>query len=588
MGLLTTAGCGAGEQGAAGASALRSETPPDAIPFAHVTESAGLGSFLHVTGAFGETWFPETMGGGAGFLDYDGDGWQDLVLVGGGTWPGRDDPPARALWLYRNEGNPGSPDQVRGGLSPGQAPTFRDVTAEVGLADLRAYGLGVAIADYDNDGDPDIFLTTLERNLLLRNDLAGQARAFTEVGRAAGLGDVAEWSTSALFFDADRDGHADLYVGNYVEWSPEKDIWCTIDGQVKAYCTPQLYLGIPGRFYHNNGDGTFTEQTAQAGFADAPGKTLGVAEWDFNRDGWPDLVVANDTQRDLLYLNTGKGTFTEQGVVSGLAFDENGRARAGMGIDVGVVDSAGQPSVVVGHFTNEMVGLYRQIAPALFVDRAAEAQVGRPSLPTLTFGLCLFDADLDGDMDLFLVNGHISQDAERVQEGVTYRQHPQLFVNVGDGRFAEQTPPPAAPIVGRAVATADYDRDGDVDLLVTENGGPVHLLRNDRQGGNALRVRLEGRHGNRDALGAHVTAVVGGRRMQQRVRTGSSFLSTSEKALTFGLGTATQVDTLTVQWPGGRMEHYTNLPAAHEVRIDEDAGVVDAAPLSPPRLAARP
>ncbi len=572
-GLVATAGCGVEEPGAEDPPAASSEGAKNAIQFTHVTEQAGLGGFQHVTGAFGDTWFPETMGAGAGFLDYDGDGWQDLVLVGGAAWPGRDDPPAQALRLYRNDGD----------------GTFSDVTAAVGLAGLRTYGLGVAIADYDNDGDPDIFVTTLERNLLLRNDSgADQAVAFTEMGQAAGVGDAAVWSTSALFFDADLDGHADLYVGNYVEWSPEKDIWCTIDGEVKAYCTPQLYTGIPGHFYHNNGDGTFSDWTERAGFLPAPGKTLGVAEWDFNRDGWPDLVVANDTQRDLLFLNKGDGTFAEQGIVSGLAFDENGQARAGMGIDVGVVDTTGSASVIVGHFTSEMIGVYRQIGPALFMDRASQSQAGRPSLPTLTFGLCLFDPDLDGDLDLFLANGHISPDVERVQEGVYYRQHPQLFVNAGGGRFAEHTPPVAAPMVARAVATADYDRDGDVDLLVTENGGPVHLLRNDQPGGRSLRVRLEGRQGNRDALGAHVTAVVGTTRMERRVRTGSSFLASSDKTLTFGLGAAPQVDTLTVWWPGGQVEQFTALPAAREVHIAEGAGLIDTQSLHPSTLAERP
>jgi len=579
--LVVAAGCGTGEQRAA--DETPSTIPQKAIQFAHVTVEAGLGDFQHVTGAFGEKWFPETVGAGAGFLDYDGDGWQDLVLVGGGTWPGHGDPPPRALRLYRNQGD----------------GTFSDVTEEVGLADLRAYGLGVAIADYDNDGDPDIFLSTLRRNLLLRNDLGspdsripgsspGQARTFTEVGRAAGLGDTAEWSTSALFFDADLDGHVDLYVGNYVDWSPENDIWCSIDGQTKAYCTPQLYLGIPGRFYHNNGEGTFSDWTERAGFSSSPGRTLGVAEWDFNRDGWPDLVVANDLYRDLLYLNKGDGTFTEQGVVSGLAFDKNGKARAGMGIDIGVIDSTGQPSVIIGHFSNEMIGLYRQVGPALFVDRAAESQVGQPSLRTLTFGLCLFDPDLDGDLDLFVANGHIAEGIERVREEVTFRQYPQLFVNGGNGRFIEHAPPLAAPMVARAVAMADYDRDGDVDLLVTENGGPVHLLRNDQQGGHVLRVRLEGRRGNRDALGAHVTAVVGKTRMQQRLRTGSSFLASSEKALTFGLGAATRVDTLTVWWPGGQVAHYTDLPAAHEVRIIEGDGQIETRPLPTPIRVARP
>ena len=563
--ITTTAGCGVEDQTADSAS-IR-------VQFTHVTEQAGMGDFRHRTGAFGEKWFPETMGAGVGVLDYDGDGWQDVILVGGGTWPGQGEPATRALWLYRNEGN----------------GTFSDKTEEAGLADLRAYGMGLAVADYDNDGDPDIFLTTVGRNLLLRNDRGeepAQNPTFTEVGRLAGLGETALWSTSALFFDADLDGHLDLYVGNYVDWSPENDLWCTMDGQTKAYCTPQLYTGIPGRFYHNNGDGTFDDWTQRAGFLPAPGMTLGVAEWDFNSDGWPDLVVANDTRRDLLYLNKRDGTFSEQGVVSGIAFDDDGKARGGMGIDVGITDSTGQPSVVIGHFSKEMMGLYRQ-AGGLFVDRAVQAKVGRPSFPTLTFGLCLFDADLDGHLDLFAANGHITEEVEGMEEGIHFRQAPHLFINTADSRFIEHAPAITEPMVARAVATADFDRDGDVDLLVTENGGPAHLLRNEQHGHRALRVLLEGSQGNRDALGAHVTAVVGENRMHRRVRTGSSYLSSSEKALTFGLGAATKVDTLTVWWPGGQVEFFVDLPAHSEVYIAEGSGPAETRPLPTATLPTR-
>ena len=557
--ILAAGGCGTGNEALDGQTDV-SGSPSDALRFTHVTQETGLDTFRHVTGAFGEMWFPETMGSGAGFLDYDGDGWQDIALVAGAVWPDQGDPAIPALRLYRNEGG-----------------YFTEVTEETGLAGLHAYGMGLAIADYDNDGDPDIFLAAVERNLLLRNDRGasdGGNVVFVETGQAAGLADDAAWSTSAIFFDADLDGYVDLYVGNYVEWSPEKDIRCTINGEDKTYCTPQLYEGVPGRFYRNEG-GTFSDRTAEAGFLPAPGKTLGVTEWDFNEDGWPDLVVANDMQRDLLYMNDGAGAFVEQGVASGIAYDEEGRARAGMGVDAGILDHTGAPSVVIGHFANEAVGLYRQISPGLFLDRAAQSQVGRPSLPTLTFGLCLFDADLDGDMDIFLANGHISPDVEGFSEGVFYRQEPQLFLNAGDGRFSEYEYPIAEPIIARGAALADYDRDGDEDILVTENGGPVHLLRNEAQRGASLRVRLQGERGNRDALGAHVTAVTGDRRMQRRVRTGSSYLVSSEKALTFGLGAAAQVDTLVVHWPGGETARYANLPAGREVHIVEGADVVE-------------
>ncbi len=544
-----------------------------ALAFSEVTEQAGLGAFRHATGAFGNRWFPESMGSGGGFVDYDGDGWYDVLLVGGGTWPEHDggrEGPVDALRLYRNEGAPGS--------GPGQAPTFRDVTATVGLAGIRAYSIGVTAADYDNDGDQDLYLTTLGENLLFRNDPDPRGtggRVFTEVGRRAGVAGASEWSTSALFFDADRDGHVDLYVGNYVDWSPENDLVCMLKGQIRSYCTPELYVGIPARFYHNNGDGTFSDWTEQAGFLPAPGKTLGVAEYDVNRDGWSDLLVANDTQRDLFYLNNGDGTFTEQGALSGMAYDENGKARAGMGIDVGVVDESGEPTLFVGNFSKEMIGVYRHIGDGLFVDRAAISQIGRPSLLTLTFGLFLFDVDLDGDLDLFAANGHVQPEIEQTQEGIGYAEPPHLFINRGDGVFDDVAPglagPMARPFVARGAAYADYDRDGDLDVLLTENGGPAHLLRNDLRGGRAVRVRLAGRTSNRDGLSARVVARVGERHMERFVRTGSSFLSVSEKEATFGLGQANQVDSLIVYWPGGQVDRHAGLAAGMEVLVVEGA-----------------
>lgn len=531
------------------------------LAFTEVTGPAGLGAFRHATGAFGNRWFPESMGSGGGFVDYDGDGWKDVLLVGGGNWPaysGREEEPVDALRLYRNDGN----------------GAFSDVTAAIGLAGVRAYSIGVTAADYDNDGDQDIYLTALGENLLFRNDPgSGQARVFTEVGRQAGVAGGSTWSTSALFFDADRDGHVDLYVGSYVDWSPENDLVCMLEGNVRSYCTPELYVGVPARFYHNNGDGTFSDWTEQAGFLPAPGKTLGVAEYDVNRDGWSDLFVANDTQRDLFYLNDGDGTFTEQGALSGMAYDENGKARAGMGIDVGIVDESGEATLFVGNFSKEMIAVYRHVGGGLFADRAAISQIGRPSLLTLTFGLFLFDVDLDGDLDLFVANGHVQPEIEQTQEGIGYAEAPHLFINQGDGRFEDVAPTLAGalarPVVGRGTAYADYDRDGDLDLLVTENGGPAHLLRNDQQAGRSLRVRLEGRISNRDGLSARVVARVGERRMERFIRTGSSFLVVSEKEATFGLGEAERVDSLLVYWPSGQVDRHTGLAAGVEVLIIE-------------------
>ncbi|MCI0698994.1 CRTAC1 family protein [candidate division KSB1 bacterium] len=508
-----------------------------------------------MTGAFGKKWFPETMGAGCGFFDYDRDDWPDIVLVRGGTWADNDTTPVLAL--YQNSG----------------AGHFVEVTEKVGLSEARGYGLGVTIGDYDNDGDDDIFLTTVGRNQLFQNN----GGRFSEVSQAAGLAGDEVWSTSAIFFDADKDGWLDLYVGNYVEWSPETDIWCSLDGKTKSYCTPELYTGINSRFYHNNSDGTFSDWTARAGFAGGPGKTLGVAEFDFNRDGWPDLTVANDTQRNELYVNNGDGTFTEKGILSGIAYDENGRARAGMGIDVGVVDNTGEESVFVGNFAKEMIGVYRHAGDGIFVDRAAASKIGRVSLLTLTFGLMLLDIDLDGDLDLFAANGHVVHEIERTQDGVKFRQPPHLFLNDGKGNFWDAAPEIggvlAAPLVARGAACTDYDRDGDLDILVTENGGPVHLWRNESAGAGKhyLRVTVEGNTSNRNGYGVQLIATVGEMRMYRRIRSGSSFLSHSEAAATFGLGAAAEVDTLVVQWPAGKVERLTSIKADREIKLFEAA-----------------
>lgn len=539
-----------------------SDTPPPdtsgastGLAFSEVTATAGLGDFRHETGARGDKWMPETFGAGGGFVDYDGDGWQDVLLVGGGTWE-REGAPIPALELYRNN---------RDG-------TFTRATEQAGLDGISAYGFGIVIADYDNDGDEDIFLTTLEENMLFRND----GGTFSEIGRAARLAEHAEWSTAAVFFDADRDGWLDLYVGNYVPWTPQTDKWCTSDGATKDYCTPHQYEGTSGRFFRNNADGTFVERTQEAGLDGSPGKTLGAAVFDFNNDGWMDFVVANDTERDLLYRNNGDGTFHEIGVASGVAFDENGRSRAGMGVDAGVLDESGHLTIAIGNFSEEMVGLYRHLGNGLFSDQAAAAGIGMPSFLPLTFGLFFFDVELDGDLDLLLSNGHIVEHIERIQPSITYRQPAQIYLNNDDGTFELAKDIEGGVldrrIVGRGAAYADYDHDGDLDVLITENGGAAHLWRNelnprDRGSVHFLRVRLEGTPHNRDAVGARLVAITENRRQERRVRTGGSYLSQSEKTVTFGLGAAMRVDTLRVTWPNGQEDVFEDVQVDQTFRL---------------------
>jgi enediyne biosynthesis protein E4 len=534
-----------------------SETPPSApatalppISWTDATEAAGLGSFLHATGAVGDKWYPEPMGGGGGFIDYDGDGWQDVILVGGGNWEADPALQPQSLYLYRNAGN----------------GAFTETTREAGLREVYAYTIGVAVADYDNDGDEDLFVTTLYENLLFRNE----GGRFTDVTAMAGVAGEAVWSSSAMFFDANKDGWLDLFVGNYVDWTPETDIFCPPGGTVKLYCIPSAYTGIQSRLYYNNGDGTFTDVTDRAGISPSLGKALGIAEWDYNHDGWSDVVVVNDGEGDLLYRNNRDGTFSEIGARSGLAFSEHGEARAGMGVDAGVVDSSGHVTVFVGNFSEEMVGVYRYLGNDSFQDRSASSRIGYPSLLILTFGVLLFDADFDTDLDLFLANGHVYPDRVALNDKVTYRQPQHLYFNRGNGLFDLYEPDDGLltkQLVARAVALGDYDRDGDPDMLLTENGGPVHLWRNDRVDPPFLRVTVRGATGNLDAIGAEVTAVVDGLRMIRRVRSGSSYLASTEKTVTFGLGQHTSVDTLRVVWPSGETREWTDVAGKQELRV---------------------
>src|SRR5690606_1810563 len=454
---------------------------------------------------------------------------------------------------------------------------FVETTHEAGLGDIETYGLGIVVADFDNDGDEDFCLTTLYENMLFRND----GGVFTEVGREAGVAGPEEWSTSAMFFDADRDGHLDLYVGNYVDWSPDKDIYCEYEGE-KVYCTPQEYTGIPSRFYQNNGDGTFTERTEEAGFIPIPGKVFGVVELDYNQDGWSDLYIAEDTERDLLYENRGDGTFEERGVRAGVAFDSHGRPRAGMGADAGVVDTTGEVTLFVGNFSHETVGVYRHVRDGLFMDHVAGSKLGHPSLMTLTFGLFLFDVDLDGDLDLLTANGHVQTHIQKVHEMVTFRQPTQLYLNDGFGLFDEvdsEGTVLARPLVARGAAYADFDKDGDLDVLLTENHGPAHLWRNDligpdRPSSGWVKIRLQGTESNRDAIGARLVGKAAQRVMDRRVRTGSSYLSQSEKAVVFGVGETERLDSRRVYWPSGRIDHFADVPAGQEILIIEGEGTL--------------
>jgi hypothetical protein len=529
------------------------------VTFRDITREAGI-QFVHNNGARGKKYLPETMGPGCAFIDYDNDGFPDILIMNGRDWaaPGR----PSTLKLYHNNGN----------------GTFTDVTAKAGLS-LQMFGMGVAVGDYDNDGFDDLFLTAMGQSHLFHNNGNG---TFTDVTRSAGMWGPIEFGTSAAWVDYDRDGKLDLVVGNYVQWSEKTDIFCTLDGSSKSYCTPEAYKGASVRLWHNLGGGKFEDATRKAGLYDAASKTLGIAVTDVNGDGWPDLVMANDTQPNKLYINNGNGTFTEKGVGAGIAFSEDGVARAGMGVDVADYDRSGRESIIIGNFSNQMMALYHNEGNALFVDEAPRSDVGRKSLLTLGFACFFFDYDLDGWLDMFVANGHIENEIEKIQKRVKYAQSSHLFHNVGRGRFEEATfsvgDQLGTPRVARGAAYADIDNDGDLDILVTTNGGPAVLLRNDGGTNHSLRIKLSGVRSNRDGIGAVVHVKAGGDSQSQTLRSGSSYLSSSELVLTFGLAQKTQADEVSIFWPSGQVDKLTNVAAGQTVTLREGSGIAQQHP----------
>jgi enediyne biosynthesis protein E4 len=539
--------------------AFAATAAPPGFRLVDVTAAAGV-QFRHYSGAYGGKLLPETLGAGCAFLDYDGDGWQDILMINGTDWPGHKRERS-TLKLYRNNRN----------------GTFSDVTHSAGL-DVEIYGMGVAVGDYDNDGFPDILVTCVGQNILFKNTGKG---TFHDVTKASGLGGRQAFSTSALWFDFDRDGLLDLFVCNYVKWSPEHDVFCSLDGKTKSYCTPEAYRGETCWLFRNLGNGKFEDVTPTSGIFDSSSKSLGVALLDYDQDGWPDLLVANDTQPNKLYRNQRNGTFKDVAVEAGIAFSAEGKARAGMGVDVADFLNSGTSGIAITNFDNEMIGLYRASGGGNYVDVATASGVGFASKDKLGFGCLFLDADLDGSLDLAVVNGHIDDTVRNVR-GVGYAQPPQLFLNDGQGKFHDVAGEIgggfAQPKVGRGLAYADFDRDGDLDLLVTTNNGPAYLYRNDQLGGNkSIRIRLVGTKSNRDAIGARVRTFHGETSQSRLVKGGSSYLSQSELPLTFGLGKRDKIDRLVIEWPSGATEEYKNLMAGHAYECLEGKGITPLA-----------
>jgi hypothetical protein len=534
------------------------------VTFRDVTQQAGI-HFVHNNGAFGKKLLPETLGPGVAFIDYDNDGWPDIFLVNGMDWPGHRSKRSTPKLYHNNHDG-----------------TFTDVTHKAGMDAVEMFGMGVAVGDFDNDGYDDLFVTAYGQSHLFHNNGNG---TFTDVTQKAGLGGVQEFSTGAAWVDYDKDGRLDLVVANYVQWSAETDLYCTLDGKSKSYCTPESYKGTPLRLWHNRGDGTFEDVTNKAGLGDPTSKSLGIAVLDYDGDGWPDLLLSNDTQPNKLYRNNGNGTFAEKAVLAGVAFSEDGVARAGMGVDTADYDRSGHPSLLITNFANQMLSLYHNEGTGLFVDEAPRSEIGRASIQTLGFGCFFFDYDLDGWPDVFVANGHIDPDIQRVQANVKYAMPPHLFRNLGKGKFEEVTKSMgaafSAPRVARGAAYADAYNDGRLDVLMATNGGPAVLFRNEATGAasnHSLRVKLVGTKSNRSGIGATVWVTVADGTQTQMMRSGSSYLSASELVLTFGLAQQEKAESVEIKWPSGQVDRLRNVAAGQTIVVSEGKGITGNRP----------
>jgi hypothetical protein len=565
----------------AASTAALVQAPP--VRFTDVGAAAGL-SFRHESGAYGEKLLPETMGGGVAFLDFDGDGDQDLLFVNSSFWPwktpgGKTAPPP-AVTLYRND------------TPVGGTVKFTDVTSGSGL-EAPFYGMGVATGDFDNDGKTDVLITGVGGARLFHNLGGGR---FSDVTQGAGVaGDPTDWSTAAAFFDLDRDGDLDLFVANYVRWSREIDaeVGYKIDGQTRAYGPPMNFQGAFPHLYRNDGNGRFTDISATGGVqvkntsTGVPAaKTLGVSPLDLNGDGWIDLIVANDTVQNFVFLNQHDGTFKEVGPATGLAFDSYGNTRGAMGIDAARFTRDGKLAVAIGNFANEMTAFYvAQNAGSptptatredvLFTDEALSWGIGGPSRDPLKFGVFFFDYDLDGRLDLLTTNGHLEEEIAKIQHGQRYEQSAQLFWNAGDAGMVSVTTNQAGadlfkPIVGRGSAFADIDGDGDLDCVLTSISGAPLLLRNELPPGpNWIRLKLVGTKSNRDAIGAWIKVSVGDQTLWREVMSTRSYLSATELPVTIGLGKAGRVDSVEITWPNGGRQTLTNVPLRQLITVEE-------------------
>jgi hypothetical protein len=547
LALVSMFGCGGKKPPATESPASKAPSP---IAFSDMTRSAGI-EWVHNPCRTGRKLLPETVGGGGGFIDYNHDGFLDILLVNGAPLPGYRGPTPH-LALYRNNGN----------------GTFTDVTHEAGL-DMTLYGFGAAVGDYDNDGWPDLYIMALDGNRLYHNDHGH----FRDVTKVSGLG-VHGFTTAAAWIDYDRDGKLDLFVGDYVEWTAATDLPCGPPG-ARQYCPPNQYKGAKPYLFHNRGDGTFEDVSEKAGIRVSPGKTLGIACYDFDGDGWPDIYLANDTVPDVMFINQHNGTFVDKGLQDGIALGSDGNPTGSMGVDVATPFGDGRVAIAVGTFAAQEASLFCATGPGamLFENRKSETGLGDATRQMTTFGAVFADFDLDGWPDLVLANGHIDDDPSLTvdQRRVPYRQVMQLFRNQGNGTFQEvaHNAGLTGNIIGRAVAVGDIDNDGKPDLLVFENGGPVRLWHNEtKTTSHWLGLELEGTKSPRDGTGCLVTVTASGWKQSRFATTARGYLSACDPRIHFGLGVQTRVD-VEIRWPSGRVSHVNAPPVDRYLHVVE-------------------
>jgi len=532
------------------------------VVFSNVAAQAGI-NFKHENGASPQKFMPETMGAGALIFDYDNDGWPDIFLVNGGSFVDSKVAAVARHRLYHNNRN----------------ATFTDVTAASGIG-VSGFAMGACSADYDNDGFPDLYVTGVTSNKLYHNNGRG---GFVDVTAKAGAGGAGVWSSSCAFGDIDNDGNVDLFVTNYVDFTVENNKYCTAGGGVRTYCHPNVYHPLPSILYHNNGDGTFSDITKEAGVYRTDGNGLGVVFGDYDNDGWTDIYVANDSVPNFLFHNKGKGIFEEVGFRAGVAVGAEGRPLAGMGTDMGDINGDGLLDIFVTNLDKETHSLFRNMGKGLFANVTFESGVGQATLPFVGFGAAFFDYDNDGDLDLAIADGDIIDNVKLFRDNTTYEQRNLLLQNDGSGRFHDVGPTSgpgfALKKVSRTLAVGDLDNDGDLDILIGNNGQTADLLRND--GGNrsnALLIRTVGVKSNRDGIGARLKLTVNGKVLLRHIKAGSSYQGQNDLRAHFGLGTAKMAERLEILWPSGTVDSVENVEANQILTISEGRGVTAKEP----------